>query len=312
VRFIDLLRPGLFPLTLIIVTAVLLGTNLPGKYQLIYALQDSGHYLIFALLSLTALWPYRKNKESPIWQVMLSCLIFGLSIEAVQHLIGRDPSLYDALMDLLGITAGTILYSGIIRRSLSPHLSIVILLALTLTAFSLPIYWFTVYQVRAAQFPRLIDPGNFFSRALIEGSNGGEVRHIEVPKDWLMPADSDFDSCANVSLLEGRWPGLKVQEPEADWRGYEKLELNIYSEQSIDLPLVLRIHDQNHNRQFDDRYNRRLLVHPGYNTISLPLSEIEQAPKARPMDLSDISEVMIYASHEYAGKGFCLITMGLR
>jgi hypothetical protein len=307
-----MLKQGLFPVTLIIVTAILLGINLPGDYRLIYALQDSGHFLIFALLSLIALWAYGKSNHSPIWQVMLGCLIFGLSIEAVQYLIGRDPSLYDVLMDLLGIAAGVILYAGIMRRSLSPHLSVVILLVLTLTAFSLPIYWFTVYQVRAGQFPLLIDSGNIFSRALIEGSMGGEVRHIEMPEDWLMPADSDFDSCTYVSLIEGRWPGLQMQEPEADWRGYGKLEMSIYSDQSTDLPLILRIHDQSHSNQFDDRYNRRLIVHPGYNQYSFPLSEIEHAPKARTLDLSAISGVIIYASHEDVGKGFCLITMGLQ
>jgi VanZ family protein len=308
----DLLRPGLFLAALIISTAILLSINLPGNYQLIYALQDSGHFLIFALLLLSALWPYRKSKQSPIWQAMLGCLIFGLLIEAVQSLVGRDPSLYDVLMDLLGIAAGGIVYVGIIRRSFSPHLSIAILLILTLTAFSIPLHWFIVYQVRAAQFPRLIDPENYFSRALIEGSAGGEVRQVDVPKGWLLPADSNIDVCAYVSLLEGRWPGVDMQEPEPDWRGYESLEVIIYSDRGGDLPLTLRVHDKSHNRRHEDRYNHRLLVHPGYNHFSLPLSEIEHAPNGRAMDMAAISDVMIFATQQHTGRGFCLLSMGLR
>jgi VanZ family protein len=312
VSHLPLKRSGLFILALILTTAILLGIQLPGDNRLIYSIQDSGHFLIFTLLTLTALWPYRKMHNRPVWPVMSLIFLFGLLIEVVQSFIGRKASLYDLLMDLLGMAAGGVLYAGIIRRTFSTPLSIVILLLFSLAAFSLPIYWLTVYQSRAGQFPRLIDPGNFFSRALIDGSMGGEVRHIEVPNDWLMPTDPGFDSCAYVSLHEGRWPGLQVQEPAPDWRGYETLEVGIYSDQLTDLPLHLRIHDQSHGNQLEDRYNRRLLVHPGYNQYSFPLSEIEQAPKARVMDLSEISNVIIHASHEDVGKGFCLITMGLQ
>jgi hypothetical protein len=214
-------------------------------------------------------------------------------------------------MDLLGIAAGGVVYAGILRRSFSPRFSFVILLLLTLVAFSIPMYWITAYQVWAAQFPRLFDPHNFFSRVSIEGNKGGTIRYIDIPEDWLMPADSDVTSCAYVSLLEGRWPGLRMREPEADWRGYEKLELGIYSDRPIVLPLHLRINDQGHNNQYRDRYNRRLTLQPGYNYFSLPMSDIAGAPKGRTMDLSEISDVVIYASRELVGKGFCLISMEL-
>jgi VanZ family protein len=308
---LPLKQSGPFILTLILTTTILLGAKLPGDSRLIHALQDSGHFLIFTLLTLAALWPYRKLSNRPVWLIMSLLLLFGILIEAVQSLIGREPSLYDLFMDLLGIAAGGVLYAGIMRRTFTPGISMVISLLLTLAAFSAPLHWLTVYQVRAAQFPRLIDLDNSFSRELIEGSLGGVVQHIEVPEDWLMPPDVDVASCAYVSLLEGRWPGLLMREPEADWHGYEKLELGIYSDQPIALPLRLRVHDQSHNNQYHDRYNRRLTLQPGYNHFSLPLSEIVNAPKGRTMDLSEISSVVIFASHEHVGKGFCLISMEL-
>jgi hypothetical protein len=77
------------------------------------------------------------------------------------------------------------------------------------------------------------------------------------------------------------------------------------------LPLHLRINDQGHNNQYRDRYNRRLTLQPGYNYFSLPMSDIAGAPKGRTMDLSEISDVVIYASRELVGKGFCLISMEL-
>ncbi|MES9812451.1 MAG: hypothetical protein ABW159_06245, partial [Candidatus Thiodiazotropha sp.] len=63
-------------LALLITTAILLGANLPGENRLIYSLQDSGHFLIFALLTLIALWPYRKVRDRPIWPVLALALMF--------------------------------------------------------------------------------------------------------------------------------------------------------------------------------------------------------------------------------------------
>ncbi|MES9969527.1 MAG: VanZ family protein [Candidatus Thiodiazotropha sp.] len=305
-------KTGLFLLALSITSAILLGTNLPGEYRLMYALQDSGHFLIFASLTLFALWLYGKNQVRSIWPVMSLALLFGVAIEAVQYLIGREPSLYDILLDLLGIVAGAVLYCGVIQRTFSPHLSVLIVALLALLAFSQPIYWYLAYQVRADQFPRLINPDSFLSRAMLEGCEGGEIQPVALPQDSSIPADTAINSCVYVSLAEGPWPGVDMQEPEADWRGYGYLELAIYSDQKDDLPLTIRIHDQSHNRHYQDRYNRSLVVRPGYNHFSLPMHEIEQAPSGRSMDLSNISDVKLFASPKHIGSGFCLLAMGLR
>lgn len=311
-HFRDLHRAGLFAVTLIITAAILLGTGLSGHSRLSHALQDSGHFLIFTPLSLIALWSYRGSRGEPVWQVMLGCLLFGILIEAVQHLIGRDPSLKDVLMDLLGILAGTVLYLGFIRHSFSSGLTLVAVMVLAMAAFSQPCYWLGVYQLQANEFPQLLNPDNFFTNGLLEANPGGEIRRITLPENWSMPPDLGLNSCIYVSLLGGRWPGIHMQELESDWRGYESLEVAIYSDQEKDLPLILGIHDRSHNYKLNDRYSRRLLVHPGYNHFSLPTHEIEHAPKERPMDLWDISDLKVFAAKEQVGRGFCLLSMGLR
>ncbi|MEW8093999.1 MAG: VanZ family protein [Candidatus Thiodiazotropha endolucinida] len=299
-------------LALIITAVILLGTSLPGENRLMYSLQDSGHFLIFTLLTLAAVWPFRNMSYRMIWPVMFLVLMFGVLMEAVQSFIGREPSLYDLLMDMLGIAAGAILYTGFVRHSFPPYRAVAIVIALSLIALSQPLYWFIVYQVRADHFPRLVEMDNYFSRALIEGSGGGDVRHVDLPVDWLLPTELDIDSCVHVSLREGRWPGMDMQEPAADWRGYDHLELQIYSDQLDELPLTLRIHDQSHNRQFEDRYNRKLLIQPGYNHFLLPLPEVKEAPRTRMMNMAAISDVMIFATPKHLGKGFCLLSVGLR
>ncbi|MES9990541.1 MAG: VanZ family protein [Candidatus Thiodiazotropha sp.] len=310
--FWDLKTARFLILVLIIFAAILLGVSLPGDSRLIHSIQDSGHFIIFTILTLVILSLYRKSEQRTVWLLMLFILLFGVLVEVVQSYIGREPSLYDLLMDLLGIAAGAILYAGFFRRSLSWSLSIVILLAFTLTAFSMPLHWFILYQARASQFPRLIDVDNLLSRSLLEGSEGGKLRYIEVPENWSLPVDSDIETCAYVSLHNGSWPGVEIREPEPDWRGYDSLELSIYSDQPEELSLVLRIHDKNHNQVSDDRYNQNLLLQPGYNHYSLPLSEIVQAPLTRTMEQQAISGVILFAPQKCIGRSFCLISMELR
>ncbi len=309
--FKELLRPGLFPIALIIATTILLGASLPGHYKLVYALQDSGHFLIFTLLSLAALWPYRNRDESPIWQVILICLLFGASIEGVQSQINRDPSLYDLLMDMLGSVVGVVLYLGFIRRSLTSLLSVTIAIGLALVAFSQPLYWLMVYQVRADEFPRLINPDNPITNGLLGPYQGGELQRIELPDSWSIPRELGIHSCVYVSLLGGRWPGIDLQEPEPDWQGYDRLELAIYSDQESDLPLTLRIRDQMHNYRVENQFNRGLTLHPGYNRFSIPLVQISKAPRARNMNLSEVSGVKIFTGKDHEGSGFCLLSMRL-
>jgi hypothetical protein len=45
---------------------------------------------------------------------------------------------------------------------------------------------------------------------------------------------------------------------------------------------------------FTDRYNRELLIHPGYNEIRIPLEEIEDAPANRQLDLSSIHIIHLF------------------
>ncbi|MBT3031095.1 MAG: transposase [Candidatus Thiodiazotropha sp. (ex Lucina pensylvanica)] len=74
-----------------------------------------------------------EGDEDPMQQVLGCSVSYRIAIGPQQ---GRNPSLYDVILDLLGIAAGGILYTGFIRRSLAPHLSIGIVLLLALSAFA--------------------------------------------------------------------------------------------------------------------------------------------------------------------------------
>ncbi len=64
------------------------------------------------------------------------------------------------------------------------------------------------------------------------------------------------------------------------------------------MPLRCRIHDQHHYRlggEFTDRFTTTFTTEPGWNEISIPLDEVERAPRGRLMAMDRISVVMIYS-----------------
>jgi hypothetical protein len=69
----------------------------------------------------------------------------------------------------------------------------------------------------------------------------------------------------------------------------------VYSLNDTAVPLSIRIDDTSHNQQYDDRFNRRLMIQPGHNRIAIPLDDIRYAPKNRAMDLRQIVAIYIFA-----------------
>ncbi|MCU7892861.1 MAG: VanZ family protein [Candidatus Thiodiazotropha sp. (ex Ustalcina ferruginea)] len=304
--------PGLLLFSALFSVVLLLGVTLPGHSRLINALQDSGHFLIFTLLSLAVLWSYKTKTDKYFWPILLGCLLFGAVMEIVQYTIGREASLYDLLMNAMGVTSGGLLFSGMIRRSIPRGLSVLAAVLLFVIAFSGPLYWLFVSQVRNADFPILVNLEGTTASAFLQGSNGGDVRIINRPTNWPADIAADQERCAIVLLEEGAWPGVSLIEPEPDWRGYQSLELSLYSEQQRMLPLSLRINDRTHNNKFKDRFNQRLELSYGYNRFTIPLKEIENSPSGRRMDLSTITNLLIFGTKRQIGSEFYLLSMRLR
>ena len=80
------------------------------------------------------------------------------------------------------------------------------------------------------------------------------------------------------------------------------------------LELICSIQDKKHNKQYTDRFNRRFVLGKGWNDLTIPLTDIENAPKGRllNMELFDNlrhfvvrqeKERVIYIDHLYLGRG---------
>ncbi len=85
----------------------------------------------------------------------------------------------------------------------------------------------------------------------------------------------------------------------AAWNlGYRFLHISVRNSTALPLPISCRIHDEPHYARggvFDDRYTASFTLEPGWNEISIPLAEVEQAPRERTMSMDRIQGVMIFS-----------------
>ena len=78
----------------------------------------------------------------------------------------------------------------------------------------------------------------------------------------------------------------------------ERLVITLFNPSTEPLALTLRINDVAHDRSehaYNDRYNTRLILEPGFNTFTRNLADIENAPADRTMDMSQIRRMGLFA-----------------
>jgi hypothetical protein len=98
-----------------------------------------------------------------------------------------------------------------------------------------------------------------------------------------------------VVFYPKRYPGIRIEEPYADWRGFSRFRVDVYSEWPTVRSLVIRIDDAHHTNEYEDRFNQAVTILPGLNHIVIPLDDIRQAPVGRELDLSAIKAIRLFA-----------------
>jgi hypothetical protein len=149
------------------------------------------------------------------------------------------------------------------------------------------------YLGRDAAYPRICGfeaawEGKFVS------AHEADLEKTQPPEGW---GRKPSDRVGHVVFRPGAYPGLSIGEPHPDWRGFEVLVFDVYSELPEPVELVLRIHDRDHNDNYWDRFNRTLVIHPGASRISIPLRDVQTAPRGREMDMSRICGLVLFADH---------------
>lgn len=249
-----------------------------------------GHILLFALLTLT-FRPWLWLSGWRLWLVITAAILaIGIGIELIQGDHNRDMDGRDLLRNLIGgwliIAWRPVLLSG--KRTFARQ-CLITTAATLLLCFELGstgIVAARQWQVHH-QLPLLYDfshqnPEPFWAGSLAVSANHS-VNHPHSLK---------------IDLGRETYSGVSLNNLPADWRGFERLTITLFNPSTEPLALTLRINDVAHDRSdhdYNDRYNARLILGPGFNTFTRNLTAIENAPDSRTMDMSKIRRMGLFA-----------------
>ena len=282
---------------------------MPSHTFLWKAVNNFGHVPLFGLVAILLLWVSRTFIKRPGEQgiqhygmALLGVLVLALLTEALQSLnVARQPTVSDVFHDLLGAMCALILFFTYDTHATGPWsqwrkfprnvlLRLVVILVVSITL--LPVFeWAHAYWDRANRFPSLLKFSSDWDMKFVK-MHDSELQVVLPPVGWKRSSD---DLVGRVEFHTKKYPGIYLEEPYPDWRKYTYLQFDIYSELSGPQPIGIRIDDTYHTTQYENRFNRRIMISPGLNHIQIPLDDIRQAPVGRKMDLAAIRKVLLFA-----------------
>lgn len=250
------------------------------------SLWDGGHILFFAALGF-GLARSRRCRTARHWLIAgLLATLLGAGIEAVQLMIGRAFSWLDLQHDLAGFGLGAL--------ALAPANGRTWLLRGCAVLLTLPLLWKIVQGAQLqwrvyAQFPTIAD-----------FESGAETLRLSGQVRLQAQRVSHGQRALAIDLSTERYSGASIDRLLGDWRGYRFLAMEFHNPDPTDIPLTLRIADREHSRRgnhYHDRFNRRLIIPPGWSTVRLALADIEQAPRDRLLNLAEVTDITLFSSH---------------
>lgn len=275
----------------------LLYTPSPGYYdpRLLRALWGFGHFGLFLVLAVTVMgWlaPRWRGSSLSLGLTVLGGLVaFGALTEVLQGLTpDREPSVEDLLMDGFGALLGLAVSPHFIARVELRWRNKLFLLAMPgLMLGMLPFVSTLADEFRALkQFPELasFETGG----EMVRWSGSADYRR----SDAVVRKGS---SSMEIDFQPAPFSGVRVRHFPQDWTGFQTLHMDIWAER--DTSITVRVHDRQHEsdkQRYEDRFNRRFDLVPGWNSIDIPLVDIALAPEGRVQDLQFVREVGIFTT----------------
>lgn len=268
---------------------------------------EIGHVPLFGVTALLMLRIVRllRNgaglERADLFIALLATTILSLLMEAAQLFQpGRHANIGDAVNNLTGavcfiaIAAASqpALWQGLGRDGpVAARLVLIAgVLALGLAVMPLAgVAW--SYSMRAAAFPVLVDLTERWQRPFLSVGRS-ELARVPAPSGWRERSGS---LVARLTFLDAPWPGITVREPYPDWSRYEALRFQVWSELEGPVEVVVRVDDTHRQRTHRDRFNGSFIVTPGLNDFTIPLATIARGPRDRELDVSDISQFILFS-----------------
>jgi VanZ family protein len=288
----------LLTLCALALAALLLLIPVPTLGRATCALLDLVHVPLFALLSAFAYTLFIGHHTRKGWLVAAAIWIvlaaFGVAAEFLQARVGRTASAQDAFADAAGAAVGLLWVIG--RHS--PHRSRrvgmkIAIVALILSAFTCPLL--VLYDVHLARrsFPVLASfeqPLELWRWTPLSAKLQRSTKYATAGS-WSLRMDWNI----------AQYPAASLDLPAKDWLPYDELVFDIMWDASDavaptdTLPVIVKIQDQQHNQEYEDRFHEQISLRPGQSQeVRIPLMLVASAPRDRLMDMSRIDKLELF------------------
>jgi len=265
----------------------------PGPKNAFVQLYGFAHFFFFALFAwwLSGIGDLScRSYSRQIVFILLAILLAGGSIELIQPFFGRDAQWRDLGIDLLGGLFSIVFWVPSrhqMRRSFLVGLQIIVMAAAVILFYA-PVSTLWDMAQAARQFPVL---GDFETRLEVNRwSRGVIVRDISRHGTHSLRVDLGIDR-------RKKYRGTTLRRSFGDWRGYKTFAFSLFNPDDPPLTITVSIRDHENNRrggEYHDRFNHRFAMQPGWNDVAIPISDIQNSPEERKLELDDLSEVVIF------------------
>ncbi|WP_238582397.1 VanZ family protein [Cellvibrio sp. OA-2007] len=249
-----------------------------------------GHIIFFSLLLLLV----QSFKPLVSWKqwlvVTIIAIAIGAGIEFVQSFVGRNASVDDVLHNVFGVWLG--LFWGQKASRFIWCLRVVSCLLIAPAAW-LVIDSAVAHATLRYQFPLL---NGFESRQELQQLQANTAQVITQPTHTL---HTQGVQAVQITLGTLPYAGVALTGNYGDWSPYRILAMDFYNPEVESLELVIKISDYAHDRgdnNFNDRFNRRIMLLQGWNQVQIELQEVRSAPRQRVMQMDQISGITIFAA----------------
>jgi hypothetical protein len=258
------------------------------------AIFDWGHvvFFIFFVRILADSQTVHGCAWTRVIKILLFVLVIGILIEIVQSLlVHRLMSWNDVLLNLGGGIIGSAwaCWANVAGRQRIMLLLIVLSVAITST---IPLGLAVLDESRARRdFPIL---------SSFETASELSRWHAETDISRVQNPVSQGRSALRLPLTTDKYSGISLQYFPGDWRGMSGLKVSVYNPEPSGLKLTFRVHDREHAQGlqlYTDRFNRSIVMRPGWNDIFISMADVKNAPKDRKMDLGNIYGMGLFASN---------------
>lgn len=235
---------------------------------------------------------YAQSRQRSIWPLFAAALAFTALLAVVsegsQTFVRREADLNDLLRDAGGIAGGALLCLALRQRIRPASLWALAGCAILAVAMWQPGRVVLASAMAQTRLPELIGFESALDEVLVVGYQATVLRRA-VGDDWPLAG-----YLAEVEPTQDGFAGISFPRLSADWSGYTHISFVIAARDEGAQLATIRIHDRQHDRRYEDRFNRELELDTVPRRVRIALEEVANAPAGRRLDLTRIEEVIVF------------------